>query len=393
MTKVILGLTLMLILIVPAMSLHASAQTSQSYTITGAGSTFVFPLMDTWRVEYNKIHQNIQLNYQSIGSGAGIKLLDQKSVDFAASDAPLSASEMQQAPGVLTIPDSIGGITISYNVPGIDKGLKLTGPVIAQIFMGDITSWNDPAISSLNPGVNLPDQKIVVAHRSDGSGTTYAFTDYLSKVSPDWKTKVGQGKTVPWPIGTGGQGNAGVASIVKSTQYAIGYIELAYAFQNKMTYAFVQNADGNSFVEPTLDTVAADAAAAGTNLPAADGDWSQVSIVNQPGTNSYPISTLTYVMVYKDLSTVAGETKDKSTEIINFLNWIITDGQQYSTGLLYVPLPDSIKKVDQDGIAQITFSGGAVPEFGPIAALVLAIAIVSIIAVSTKTRLGFNPRI
>lgn len=383
----------MLILLVPALSLHASAQTSQSYTITGAGSTFVFPLMDTWRVEYNKIHQNIQLNYQSIGSGAGIKLLEQKNVDFAASDAPLSASDMQQAPGVLTIPDSIGGITISYNIPGIDKGLKLTGPVIAQIFMGDITSWNDPAISALNPGVNLPDQKIVVAHRSDGSGTTYALTDYLSKVSPDWKTKIGQGKTVPWPIGTGGQGNAGVASIVKSTQYSIGYVELAYAFQNKMTYAFVQNADGNSFVEPTLDTVAADAAAASTNLPAADGDWSQVSIVNQPGSNSYPISTLTYVMVYKDLSIVSGETSDKSTEVINFLHWIINDGQQYATGLLYVPLPDSIKKIDEDGIAQVTFSGGAVPEFGPIAALVLAIAIVSIIAVSTKTRLGFNPKI
>ncbi|CUR51270.1 Phosphate ABC transporter, periplasmic component [Nitrosotalea devaniterrae] len=392
MTKIILGLTLMLILIVPALSLHASAQTSQSYTITGAGSTFVFPLMDTWRVEYNKIHQNIQLNYQSIGSGAGIKLLEQKNVDFAASDAPLSASDMQQAPGVLTIPDSIGGITIAYNIPGIDKGLKLTGPVIAQIFMGDITSWNDPAISNLNPGVNLPSQKIVVAHRSDGSGTTYAFTDYLSKVSPDWKTKVGQGKTVPWPIGTGGQGNAGVASIVKSTQYAIGYIELAYVFQNKMTYAFVQNADGNSFVEPTLDTVAADAAAASTNLPAADGDWSQVSIVNQPGSNSYPISTLTYVMIYKDLSTVSGETSDKSTEVINFLHWIINDGQQYSTGLLYVPLPDSIKKIDEAGLSQVAFSGGAVPEFGPIAALVLAIAIASIIAVSTKTRFGFNPK-
>ncbi|MHB8601995.1 MAG: phosphate ABC transporter substrate-binding protein PstS [Nitrosotalea sp.] len=393
MSKIIVGLTLMLILIVPAMSLHASAQTSQSYTITGAGSTFVFPLMDTWRVEYNKIHQNIQLNYQSIGSGAGIKLLEQKNVDFAASDAPLSTSIMQQVPGVLTIPDSIGGITIAYNVPGIDKGLKLTGSVIAQIFMGDITSWNDPAISNLNPGVSLPNQKIIVAHRSDGSGTTYAFTDYLSKISPDWKAKVGQGTTVPWPIGTGGQGNAGVASIVKSTQYAIGYVELAYAFQNKMAYAFVQNADGNSFVEPTLDTVAADAAAAGTNLPAADGDWSQVSIVNQPGSNSYPISTLTYVMIYKNLSTVTGETQDKSTEVINFLNWIIHDGQQYSTGLLYVPLPDSIKKVDEDGLAKVTFSGGAVPEFGPIAALVLAIAIVSIIAISTKTGLRFNPKI
>ena len=383
----------MLILIVPALSLHASAQTSQSYTITGAGSTFVFPLMDTWRVEYNKIHQSISLNYQSIGSGSGIKLLEQKSVDFAASDAPLSASDAKQAPGVLTIPESIGGITISYNIPGIDKGLKLTGPVIAQIFMGNITSWNDPAIANINPGVSLPSQKIVVAHRSDGSGTTYVFTDYLSKVSPDWKTKVGQGKSVPWPIGTGGQGNAGVASIVKSTPYAIGYIELAYAFQNKISYAFVQNADGNSFVEPTLDSVAADAAAASVNLPTADGDWSQVSIVNQPGSNSYPISTLTYVMVYKDLSTVAGETSDKSTEVINFLNWVIHDGQQYSTGLLYVPLPDSIKKIDEDGLATVTFSGGTVPEFGQIAALVLAIAVISIIAVSAKTRLGFNPKI
>jgi phosphate transport system substrate-binding protein len=391
--KIIMGFTLMLILIVPTMSLHASAQTSQSYTITGAGSTFVFPLMDTWRVEYNKIHQNIQLNYQSIGSGAGIKLLEQKSVDFAASDAPLSASDAQQAPGVLTIPESIGGITIAYNIPGIDKGLKLTGPVIAQIFMGDITSWNDPAIISINPGMNLPNQKIVVAHRSDGSGTTYAFTDYLSKVSPDWKAKVGQGKSVPWPVGAGGQGNAGVASIVKSTQYAIGYVELAYAFQNKMSYAFVQNADGNSFVEPTLDTVAADAAAASGNLPAADGDWSKVSIVNQPGSNSYPISTLTYVLIYKNLSTVTGETQDKSTAVLDFLNWILHDGQQYSSDLLYVPLPDSMKKIGENGLAQVTFSGGSVPEFGSIAALVLAIALVSIIAVSAKTRLGFNPKI
>jgi len=392
--KVILGLVLMLILIVPLMSLHASAQTSgQSYTITGAGSTFVFPLMDTWRVEYNKIHQSIQLNYQSIGSGAGIKLLEQKSVDFAASDAPLSASDQQKAPGVLTIPESIGAITITYNIPGMDKGLKLTGPVIAQIFMGNITSWNDPAIANLNPGTSLPVQKIIVSHRSDGSGTTYAFTDYLSKVSPDWKTKVGQGKTVPWPVGTGGSGNAGVANIVKTTPYAVGYVELAYVFQNKMTYAYVQNADGNSFVEPTLDTVAADAAASSTNLPAADGDWSQVSIVNQPGSNSYPISTLTYVMVYKDLSTVTGETQDKSNEVLNFLNYIIHDGQQYATGLLYVPLPDAIKKIGEDGLAKVTFSGGAVPEFGPIASLVLAIAIVSIIAVSAKTGFRFSPKI
>ncbi len=374
----------MFLLIIPAASFPVNAQTSQSYTITGAGSTFVFPLMDKWRVEYNKLHSNISLNYQSIGSGAGIKLLQQKNVDFAASDAPLQPTEAAKAPGALTLPESIGGITIAYNLPGIDKGLKLTGPVIAQIFMGTINTWNDPAIANLNPGVNLPSQKIIIAHRADGSGTTYAFTDYLSKVSPDWKSKVGQGKTVPWPVGTGGQGNQGVASIIKSTQYAVGYIELAYAVTNNMTYAFVQNADGNAFVEPTLDTVAADAAAAGTNLPTADGDWSQVSIVNQPGSNSYPISTLTYVMIYKDLSQVSGQSQDKANEVVGFLTWIIHDGQQYSSSLYYVPLPDSIKKIDEQGLAQIQFSGGAVPEFGSMANLILVIAVISVIAVSVK---------
>src|SRR5579872_5471372 len=189
MKKILLALAFMLLLIIPATMLQAGAQT-QSYTITAGGSTFVFPLMDTWRVQYNNLHSNIKLNYQSIGSGAGIKLLDQKSVDFAASDAPLQPSEQTAAPGTVTIPESIGGITISYNIPGIDKGMKLTGPVIAQIFMGNITMWNDPAIANLNPGMTLPAQKILTVHRSDGSGTTYAFTDYLSKVFPQWKTAV-----------------------------------------------------------------------------------------------------------------------------------------------------------------------------------------------------------
>jgi phosphate transport system substrate-binding protein len=399
MKRILLASAFMLLLIIPATSLHASAQT-QSYTITGAGSTFIFPLMDNWRVQYNQLNSNIQLNYQSIGSGAGIKLLEQKTVDFAASDAPLQTSEQAMAPGAITIPESIGGITISYNLPGIDKGLKLTGPVIAQIFMGNITSWNDPAIANLNPGVNLPSQNIVIAHRADGSGTTYAFTDYLSKVSPDWKTKVGQGKVVPWPVGTGAQGNAGVANIVKTTPYAVGYVELAYVYQNNMTYAFVQNADGNAFVEPTIDSVAADAAAAGTNLPAPDGDWSKVSIVNQPGSNSYPISTLTYIFVYKDLSQVSGETQDKAQQIVNFLSWIIHDGQKFATPLLYVPLPDSITKLDEQGLAEVQFNGNmlssgsqTVPEFGPIAELVLIVAIISIIALSARTGLRFSTKI
>ena len=398
MKRILIASAFMLLLIISATSLHASAQT-QSYTVTGAGSTFVFPLMDNWRVQYNQLNPNFQLNYQSIGSGAGIKLLEQKTVDFAASDAPLQAADQAKAPGTLTIPESIGGITISYNLPGVDKGLKLTGPVIAQIFMGNITSWNDPAITSLNPGMNLPSQNIAVAHRADGSGTTYAFTDYLSKVSPDWMSKIGQGKSVPWPVGTGAQGNAGVANVVKTTPYAIGYVELAYAYQNNMTYAFVQNADGNAFVEPTLDSIAADAAAAGTNLPAPEGDWSKVSIVNQPGNNSYPISTLTYIFVYKDLSQVTGETQGKAQQVVNFLNWIIHDGQKFASPLLYVPLPDSITKLDEQGLAEIQFSGNTlspgnqtVPEFGSIAELVLIAAIVSIIALSARTGLRFLPK-
>lgn len=397
MKTTLLAAAFMLLLIVPASTLHANAQTSgQSYSITGAGSTFIFPLMDTWRVQYNNLHSNIKLNYQSIGSGAGINLLEKKTVDFAASDAPLQPDEEAKAPGVLTIPDSLGGITISYNIPGVAKGLKLTGPVIAKIFMGTITTWNDPAITQLNPGINLPNQKILIAHRADGSGTTYAFTDYLSKVSTDWKNQVGQGKVVPWPVGTGAQGNAGVADIVKTTPYACGYVELAYAYQNNFTYAYVQNADGNAYVEPTIASVAADAAQAGSNLPPADGDWSKVSIVNQPGANSYPISTLTYIMVYKDMGQISGETPGRAAQVVDFLNWIIGDGQQYATSLLYVPLPDSIKKIDQQGLAEIQFNGSAVsavPEFGPVAALVLAVAVGSIILVSSRTGLKLAPKL
>lgn len=392
MKKTFSAIAFMLLLTVPSTILYASAQTSQSYAITGAGSTFVFPLMDTWRVQYNSLHSNIKLNYQSIGSGAGIKLLTQKTVDFAASDAPLQPSEQAAAPGTVTIPESIGGITISYNLPGIDKGMKLTGPVIARIFMGNITMWNDPAIANLNPGMNLPAQKILIAHRADGSGTTYAFTDYLSKVYPQWKTAVGQGKVVPWPAGTGAQGNSGVAGIVKSTPYACGYVELAYAYQNNMTYAFVQNADGNAFVEPTIASVAADAAAASTSLPAPDGDWSKVSIVNQPGVNSYPISTLTYIFAFKDMSHISGETQDKVQEVKNFLTWIIHDGQQYASPLLYVPLPNAIVTADDQAISEIQFGGSAVPEFGQIAELVLVVAIVSIVAVSAKTNLRISPK-
>ena len=381
----------MLVLIMPAVSLDALAQSS--IALNAGGATFPFPLIDKWRVEYEKIHRDVTLNYQSIGSGAGIKLYTQKTVDFAASDAPLQPSEAAQVPGTLHIPETIGAVTVSYNVPGVAKGLKLTGPVIADIFSGKITNWSDKKITDLNPDLNLPNQSIVVAHRSDGSGTTFVFTTYLSAVSPDWKTSIGAAKSVPWPGGVGSQGNAGVAAVVKSTQYSIGYVELAYVMQNNMTYAFVQNADGTAFVEPTLDTIAGDASSAATSLPAPDGDWSKVAIVNEPGKDSYPISSLTYLLVYKDLSQVNGMTQGKAKAVVDFLNWAIHDGQQFSSGLLYVPLPDAVVKVDEEAISEITFNGSPVPEFGPAAALIFAVAIISIIAISTKGRFGLQPKI
>lgn len=386
--KVILGLALMLVLVIPATSLPVMAQST--IALNSAGATFPFPLIDKWRVEYAKLHPDVSLNYQSIGSGAGIKLFTQKTVDFAASDAPLQTSEAAQAPGTLHIPETIGAVTVSYNLPGISKGLKLTGPVIADIFAGKISKWSDKQITDLNPSLTLPDQDIVVAHRSDGSGTTFVFTSYLSAVSHDWKTSIGAAKSVQWPKGVGGQGNAGVANIVKTTQYSIGYVELAYVMQNNMTYAFVQNADGTDFVEPTLATIAADAASAATSLPSPDGDWSKVSIVNQPGKDSYPISSFTYLLVYKDLSQVSGMTQEKAKAVVDFLNWAIHDGQQFSSDLLYVPLPDAVVKADEQAISSIAFTGGAVPEFGSMASVILVIAVASIIGVSAKGRLGLQ---
>jgi phosphate ABC transporter phosphate-binding protein len=384
--KVILGLALMLVLVVPATSLPVMAQST--IALNAAGATFPFPLIDKWRVEYAKLHPDVSLNYQSVGSGAGIKLFTQKAVDFAASDAPLQTSEAAAVPGTLHIPETIGAVTVSYNIPGISKGLKLTGSVIADIFSGKISKWSDKKITDLNPTLTLPDQDIIVAHRSDASGTTFVFTSYLSAVSSDWKTGIGAGKSVQWPGGVGGQGNAGVANIVKTTQYSVGYVELAYVMQNNMSYAFVQNADGTDFVEPTLVTIAADAVAA--TLPSPDGDWSKVSIVNQPGKNSYPISSFTYLLVYKDLSQVNGMTQEKAKAVVDFLNWAIHDGQQFSSDLLYVPLPDAVVKKDEQAISSIAFAQGAVPEFGSMASIVLVIAVMSIIAISVKGKLGLQ---
>ena len=351
-----------LVAIVPPLSANAESipdvpDSSKEYNLTGAGATFPFPLIDLWRVEYNNVYNNVNLNYQSIGSGGGIKQHIEKTVNFAASDKPMSNSERELAPGTLHIPESIGGVVMVYNIPEIpDKGLKLTGDTIAKIFLGEITQWNDPAIASQNPGLNLPDKEIVTAHRSDGSGTTFIFTDYLSVVNSEWDEQIGKGKSVPWPTGLAAAGNEGVAGIVKSTEYAIGYIELAYAFQTGMSYAFVENGDKSAFVEPTLDSISAASSGVADNLPAAEDSWVGVSLVNAPGSDSYPLASFTYLLVYDDLKSVTTD-KDQAKAVIHLIYWMITDGQEFSSSLLYVPLAEKVTELGKQGLAKITYDG------------------------------------
>ncbi len=370
--KIILGAALMLILIVPTTSLSAHADTappapldSDKYTIKAAGATFPYPLIDKWRVDYNAQYPGISLNYQSVGSGAGVSLYTKKVVDFGASDAPLQPSEATKAPNTLHIPETMGAIVMTYNLPEFQKsGLKLTGPVIADIFLGKITTWNSPAIAKLNPGVTLSANKIVLVHRSDGSGTTFAFTDYLSKVSPEFKGRIGQGKSVPWVTGVGGSGNAGIAAIVKKVPWSMGYVELAYAKTNKlagsnipMTYAYIQNHDKTAFLDATVDTTLAAGQGAVASMPASDGDWSHVSINNAPGANAYPIATYTYLLVNKNLDQIKGMDTQKASDLVHMLYWFVTDGQQRSTKLLYVPLPSGVVQIDESGLHKIMFNG------------------------------------
>ncbi|HSD04882.1 MAG TPA: phosphate ABC transporter substrate-binding protein PstS [Nitrosopumilaceae archaeon] len=361
--KILLGLILILVLIVPTTSLDANAvlkpaEPKGQFQITGAGATFPFPLIDKWRVEYNELYSGITLNYQSIGSGGGVKQHTEKTVDFGASDAPLTPAESGIAVGTLHIPESIGAVTISYNIPEYAKsGLKLTGDVIADIYMGKITKWNGKKIQDLNKDVVLPNKDILVVRRSDGSGTTFVFTDYLSTVSKTWDTNIGKGKSIGWPVGVGSPGNEGVAGVVRKTPYSIGYVELAYAVQSEMTFAFVQNADKTNFVEPSLESTKAAAAASVTKLPKSDGDWSKVSIVNQPGKNSYPISSFTYLLVYQDLGKIKGMDMEHAKALVHLIHWMITDGQEHAPSLLYVPLPDEVRELGKQGLAKIKFEG------------------------------------
>ena len=368
--KMTITLLIFTALVITPASLFAYAESapekpdpSQEFVINAAGASFPYPLIDLWRVEYNNEFPNIHLNYQSIGSGGGVKQHIEKTVNFAASDAPLKPSESQAAPGTLQIPETIGGVIVTYNLPEVpDKGLRLTGDTIADIYLGKITRWNDQQIAQYNPELALPDQEIVLAKRSDGSGTTFVFTDYLSATSPEFHEIVGKGKSVPWPSGVGAAGNEGVAGIVRSTPYSIGYVELAYAFQTGMSFAFVQNADGTAFVEPTLETISAASTGAADTLPTADGDWSKVTLVNAPGPDSYPIASFSYLLVYDDLSQ-STKSVEEAKAVLHMIHWMITDGQKFSESLLYVPLPDAVVEIGKQGLDQIEYEGQKLSEY------------------------------
>ena len=337
------------------MSLKVYAQ--GQITINGAGATFPFPLIDTWRVDYKSIKPNVNINYQSIGSGGGVKQFTEKTVDFGATDAPLTASEVQRAPGAVHIPETIGSVVVAYNIPSMpNKGLKLTGPVLADIFLGKITKWNDPKIQSLNPGVSLPGEDIIVVHRSDGSGTTYVWTDYLSNISTAWNEQIGRGKSVQWPTGIGGPGNEGVANAIRGSPNTIGYVELAYALTTQMPYAYLQNQAGK-FIEPTLESTRAAVAATAPTLPKGDASWEHISVVNAPGGDSYPVASFSYLILFKELSTNPSIDQAKAKALVDFMSWAITEGQQSADDLSYVPLPAEVVKLNQETLKSLTFQG------------------------------------
>jgi phosphate transport system substrate-binding protein len=320
-----------------------------SVDLTGAGATFPYPIYSKWFSDYAKT-TGVKINYQSIGSGGGIRQLSEGTVDFGASDSPMSDEEMAKAKGgpIVHIPTVLGADVITYNVPGVTAPLKLTPGAIADIFMGRIIKWNDTRIATLNPGVSLPSQDILVVHRSDGSGTTYIFTDYLSAAVPAWKTSVGKGKEVKWPVGLGGKGNEGVAGQVKQTPGAIGYIELAYAKQNNLPIAAVRNKAGQ-FVTATVAAVTAAAAGAAAALPA-NTDY-RISIVDAPGADSYPISSFTWILLYQH-QTDAGKGK----KLVDFLNWALTDGEKEAVALDYAPLPTDMAASVKARLATIDLS-------------------------------------
>jgi phosphate transport system substrate-binding protein len=322
---------------------------AQNVLINGAGATFPYPMYSKWFDEYHKKFPNLQFNYQSIGSGGGIQQVTQGTVDFGATDGPMNETQLKDfaakhgGSGILHFPTVMGADVPAYNLPGVSQALNFTAEALAGIFLGKITKWNDPELMKANPGVKLPANDIIVVHRSDGSGTTYVWVDYLSKVSKEWETKVGRGTSVNWPVGLGGKGNEGVAGQIRQTPNSIGYIELIYAVQNKISYGKVKNASG-AFVEASLASVTAAAAGAAKEMP----DDFRVSITNAPGKDAYPISSFTWLLIPEKISDA---TKKKA--ITSFLTWMLADGQNMTEPLAYARLPKLVVDKEQKAIAKI----------------------------------------
>ena len=317
---------------------------AQKIQINGAGATFPYPIYSKWFSEYNKLHPNVEINYQSIGSGGGIRQLTNQTVFFGATDGPMTKDQMLAAPGpILHLPTVLGAVVPIYNLPDVSTALKFTGPVLADLFLGKITRWNDAAIAKINPGVTLPNLPVTVVHRSEGSGTTYIFMDYLAKVSPEWKTKVGVANSVSWPVGLGASGNEGVSGMTKQTPGALGYVELTYAMQNKIAYGPVQNMEG-TFVNASIASVTAAAASAAKVMPA---DF-RVSIVNAQGKDAYPISSFTWMLFYEN-----PKNKAMSKTMVEFMKWALADGQKMAEPLGYAPLPAAVVTMELEALKKI----------------------------------------
>ncbi len=327
-----------------ALAVALIAVTAGAQQINGAGATFPNPIYSKWFSEYGKMHPNVQINYQPIGSGGGIRQLSAGTVFFGATDGPMTNDQILAAGfRILHLPTVLGGVVPVYNIPGVSAELRFTGPLLADIFLGKVTKWNDPAIRNVNPGVNLPGDDITVVHRSDGSGTSYIFCDYLAKVSPEWKQKVGVATSVNWPAGVGGKGNEGVAGLVKQTPGAIGYVELIYALQNKISYGAVQNQAGE-YVRASTETVSSAASAAAKNMPK---DF-RVSITNAPGKDVYPISSFTWLLVQE-----APKDVQRSKIVVDFIRWALTDGQKFAPDLGYAPLPREVVSLEMEALKRV----------------------------------------
>lgn len=320
---------------------------AQTVQINGAGATFPMPIYSKWIDEYAKARPNVRINYQSVGSGAGIQQVSKQTVFFGASDMPMTKEQMQAAPGTLLhFPTVLGAVVPIYNIPNVTAELKFNGQVLADIYLGKITKWNDAALAKLNPGVTLPSTDITVVHRSDGSGTTYIWVDYLSKISPEFMKRVGVNSSVNWPAGVGGKGNEGVSGLVRQTPGSIGYVELIYALQTKISYGPVMNMAGE-LVKASVQSVTAAAAEGAAKMPA---DF-RISITNAPGKGAYPIASFTWLLMYE-----SPKDKAQAKAMVDFMKWALSDGQKYCAGLGYAPLPDAVIKLEQAALGRIKTS-------------------------------------